>query len=278
MFLAIFLMLYSMDSAFAAKEIEIDIDIEKRSGKQTLQKKEIKKKSEHKGPSKPEPKFEEKLVFSEEEDPFDDEFERAPEVDDRFESFNRFMFGVNSKIEEYFFEPLTQGYRFIAPEPVRLALRNAFDNVGMPARLVSSAVQGDFEKSTRTVGRFLINSTAGVGGLFDVAEKYAGLESVSEDFDQALASYGTPNGPYLVLPIFGPVSTRHAFGKTIDGFLAPVNYFLPFAGTAGLALGEQVNSYSFYLEDKKALDQDAIDPYQSIQDFYYQNRHKKVLE
>jgi hypothetical protein len=92
-FMAIAFMLFSMDSAFAAKEIEIDI--EKKSGKQTLQKKEIKKKSEHKSASKPESKLEEKLVFGEEEDPFDDEFERAPEVDDRFESFNRFMFGVN---------------------------------------------------------------------------------------------------------------------------------------------------------------------------------------
>jgi phospholipid-binding lipoprotein MlaA len=270
-FFALVFTLFSVDITFAAKEIEIDI--EKKSAKQTQPKKEIEK-----AKAEPELKSEEALVFGEEEDPFDDEFASLPKVDDRFESFNRAMFGVNSKIERYFFEPLTKGYRFIAPEPVRLALRNAFDNVGMPARLVSSAVQGDFEKSGRTVGRFLINSTAGVGGLFDVAEEYVGLESVDEDFDQALASYGTPNGPYLVLPVFGPVSTRHAIGKTVDSVLNPINYFLPFAGNTGLALGEQVNSYSFYIEDKKALDQDAVDPYQSIQDFYYQNRQKKIRE
>ncbi len=271
-FLTFALMVFSANISFAAKEIEIDI--EKKSAKQSHPKKEIKEKGAPKLDSKPE----EGLVFDEEEDPFNGEFASLPKVDDRFESFNRAMFGVNSKIEKYFFEPLTKGYRFIAPEPVRLAIRNAFDNIGMPARLVSSAIQGDFEKSRRTVGRFLINSTAGIGGVFDVAEEYVGLESVDEDFDQALASYGTPNGPYLVLPVFGPVSTRHALGKTVDGFLAPANYFLPFVGTAGLALGEQVNSYSFYIEDKKALDQDAIDPYQSMQDFYYQNRHKRILE
>jgi phospholipid-binding lipoprotein MlaA len=269
-FFALVFTLFSVDTTFAEKEIEIDI--EKKSGKQTQPKKETGKTK-----AEPELKSDEELVFDE-EDPFDDEFASLPKIDDRFESFNRVMFGVNSKIEEYFFEPLTTGYRFIAPEPVRLALRNAFDNVGMSARLVSSAVQGDFEKSGRTVGRFIINSTAGIGGLFDVAEEYVGLESVDEDFDQALASYGTPNGPYLVLPVFGPVSSRHAVGKAVDGLLNPINYFLPFAGNVGLALGEQVNSYSFYIEDKKALDQDAIDPYQSIQDFYYQNRQKKIRE
>ncbi len=270
-FFALVFTLFSVDITFAANEIEIDI--EKKSGKQAQPKKEIEKTK-----AEPELKSEKTLVFGEEEDPFDDEFASLPKIDDRFESFNRAMFGVNSKIERYFFEPLTKGYRFLAPEPVRLALRNAFDNVGMPARLVSSAVQGDFDKSGRTVGRFLINSTAGIGGLFDVAEEYVGLESVDEDFDQALASYGTPNGPYLVLPVFGPVSTRHAIGKTVDGVLNPINYFLPFLGNAGLALGEQVNSFSFYIEDKKALDQDAVDPYQSIQDFYYQNRQKKIRE
>jgi phospholipid-binding lipoprotein MlaA len=244
----------SKSNIAAAKEIEIDI--------------------EKKSPPKPT----KELDFEDAEDPFDDDFASLPKIDDRFESFNRYMFGVNSKIERYFFEPLTKGYRFITPEPARLAIRNAFDNVGMPSRLVSSAVQGDFEKSGRTFSRFLINSTAGVGGLFDIAENYVGLNSVDEDFDQALANYGTPHGPYLVLPVFGPTSTRHAFGRTVDSLLNPVNYFLPFLGNAGLTVGEQVNSFSFYIDDKKALDQDAVDPYQSMQDFYYQNRQKKIKE
>ncbi len=254
----------------AAKEIEIDI--EKKSLKKPKQK--IKPKTKQK--KEPKPKQEEKLDYDDAEDPFDDDFARAPEVDDRFESFNRFMFGVNSNIESYFFEPLTKGYRFIMPEPARLAIRNALDNVGMPARLVSSAVQGNFEKSGRTVSRFLINSTAGIGGFFDVAKDYAGLDSVDEDFDQALASYGTPHGPYLVLPVFGPTSSRHALGRAIDGLLTPSNYFLPFMGNAALTVGEQVNSFSFYIEDKKALDQDALDPYQSMQNFYYQNREQRI--
>ena len=256
----------------AAKEIEIDI--EKKSLKPTKRK----TKSKQKPKKKPEPKPTEELDFEDAEDPFDDDFASLPKVDDRFESFNRFMFGVNANIEKYFFEPLTKGYRFITPEPGRLAIRNAFDNVGMPSRFISSAAQGNFEKSGRTFSRFLINSTLGIGGFFDVAKDYAGLDSVDEDFDQALANYGTPNGPYLVLPVFGPTSTRHAFGRTVDGLLNPVNYFLPFLGNAGLTVGEQVNSFSFYVEDKKALDQDAIDPYQSMQDFYYQNRQKKINE
>ncbi len=260
----------------AAKEIEIDIEKKSKQLPKRKKKSSIKPKAKpKKTPPKPE---KEELIFEEAEDPFDDDFASLPKVDDRFESFNRMMFGVNSRIEKYFFEPLTKGYRFITPEPVRLAIRNAFNNVGMPARLVSSVAQGSFEKSGRTVGRFLINSTVGIGGLFDVANDYAGLNSVDEDFDQALASYGTPHGPYLVLPVFGPTSTRHAFGRTIDGLLTLTTYFLPFLGNAGLTVGEQVNSYSFYIEDKKALDKDALDPYQSIQDFYYQNRQKKIKE
>lgn len=261
----------------AAKEIEIDIEKKSKQLPKRQKQPSVKTKTKPKKENLPESE-EEELVFEEAEDPFDDDFASLPKVDDRFETFNRVMFGVNSKIEKYFFEPLTKGYRFITPEPVRLSIRNALDNVAMPARFVSSAAQGNFEKSGRTVGRFLINSTAGIGGLFDVAEDYVGLSSVDEDFDQALASYGTPHGPYLVLPVFGPTSTRHAFGRTIDGLLNPTTYFLPFLGNAGLTVGEQVNSFSFYVEDKKALDQDAIDPYQSMQNFYYQNRQKKIKE
>ena len=107
-----------------------------------------------------------------------------------------FMFDVNEGLYDYFIEPVARGYRFVLPEDVRIIIGNLFDNVAAPVKLVSSLIQGDMDKSGRVLGRFLINATVGLGGMFDVAGQEYDIANVNEDMDQALGKRGVPTGPY----------------------------------------------------------------------------------
>ena len=212
--------------------------------------------------------------YEELEDPFGPpKGEEIPELEDPFEGYNRFMFDVNEGLYDYFMEPVARGWRFVVPEDLRIVIRNAFDNAMAPIKLVSSLAQGDFDKSGRVLSRVLINSTAGLGGMLDVAGQEYGIENVNEDFDQALGHYDIPTGPYLVLPFLGPSTARNLSGRVVDSFLSPTLFFSPgfFVG-AGITVGETTNDISFILDDKKALEESAIDEYESVRDFYHQYR------
>jgi len=216
----------------------------------------------------------------EEDDPFGSDEEDISDLDDdTFEPMNRAIFGFNDSLMDYFFSPLAKGYRAIMPEEGRIAVRNVFHNISAPARLVSSIVQLDAGKSGRVLGRFLINSTFGLGGMLDVAGQEFQIDKVDEDFGQALAVRGVPAGPYLVLPVFGPSTTRHAFGRVVDSLLNPATYFG--AGlllNAGVTAAEQVNTFSFYIDEIEALEEGSIDPYESTRHFYLKNRERQIAE
>ena len=140
-----------------------------------------------------------------EDDPFGSDEEDISDLDDdTFEPMNRAVYSFNDTLMDYFFSPLAKGYRAIMPEEGRIAVRNVFENISAPVRLVSSIVQLDAGKSGRVLSRFLINTTFGLGGMLDVAGQEFQIDKVDEDFGQALAVHGVPAGPYLVLPIFGP--------------------------------------------------------------------------
>ena len=161
----------------------------------------------------------------------------------------------------------------MVPEDLRIVIRNAFDNALAPVKLVSSLIQGDLDKSGRVIGRTLINTTAGLGGMLDVAGQEYGIENVDEDFDQALGHYDVPTGPYLVLPFIGPSSARNVSGRVVDSFLSPSILFAPgFFVSAGITVGETTNDTSFIIDDKEALGESAIDEYESVRDFYHQYR------
>ena len=200
-------------------------------------------------------------------------------VDDPFESYNRFMFDVNEGLYDYFIEPVARGYRFVLPEDVRIIIGNLFDNVAAPVKLVSSLIQGDMDKSGRVLGRFLINSTVGLGGMFDVAGQEYDIANVNEDMDQALGKRGVPTGPYIVWPFFGPSTARGTVGLGVDSLLSPT--FLlgaPFTVGAGVTAGETVNNVSFIIEDKASLEESAIDEYESVRDFYLQYRENLLRD
>jgi phospholipid-binding lipoprotein MlaA len=218
--------------------------------------------------------------YEELEDPFGPaEGEEVPVLKDPFVGYNRFMFNVNEGLYDYVMEPLAKGWRFVLPEDVRIVIRNAFDNALSPVKLVSSLVQGDLEKSGRVLSRVLINTTAGLGGMLDVAGQEYDIENVNEDFDQALGHYDIPTGPYLVLPFFGPSTARNVAGRVVDSFLSPTIFFSPsFFVTSGITVAETTNQVSFIIDDKKALGESAIDEYESVRDFYHQFREGLVNE
>jgi phospholipid-binding lipoprotein MlaA len=146
-----------------------------------------------------------------------------------------------------------------------------------PVRLVSSLLQLDFEKSGRVIARTLINTTLGLGGIADVAGEEYHIEGVGEDFDQLLGSYGIPTGPYVVLPFFGPSTARNIVGRAADGFMSPTFFFAPSTGVSvSLTVEENINDASFIIDDKKQLEDSALDEYESVRDFYHQWRHGLV--
>ncbi len=217
--------------------------------------------------------------FNESDEPFSDEHPHYPPIEDPYEGYNRFMQGVNDSMYDYMIEPVSTVYRDWVPESFRLSIRNVFANAASPVNFVSSLLQGDVDKAARVIGRLVLNSTVGLGGLFDVAGDYYEVEPVNEDMEQAIASYDVGSGPYLVLPFFGPSSPRNLVGKVFDAFLNPTFWFSPsFIVGAGITAEEKVNSTSFVVDDFKDLKENAVDPYISLRDFNHQYREKLIRE
>ncbi|SDU01058.1 MlaA family lipoprotein [Halopseudomonas salegens] len=156
------------------------------------------------------------------------EFERssllALDVYDPFEIINRRTYRFNARFDEYIYLPALEGYRTVTPRPVRQGVSNVFNNLADIPHLANSTLQGQGEKAMRTTARLLLNSTLGIVGIFDVAEKM-GLPQEKEDFGQTLANYGVPPGPYLVLPLLGPSTLRDTSGLAVDWSIEDrVNY------------------------------------------------------
>ncbi len=213
-----------------------------------------------------------------EEDPFAEEEDDIPPLSDPFERwYNRPVYVFNDYFYEYLMRPVAESYRFIIPEDLRLIIRNMFRNILFPQRLVSSLFQGDFEKTGRVLSRTLINTTLGIGGMFEVANPEFGIKPVDEDFGQAMGKWGIPAGPYIVLPILGPSTARDAVGVTVDAVLNPLFWVVPdFITGASITSGQMVNEISFYIEDIKAFKDGAIDPYISFREFYHESREKLI--
>ena len=247
----------------------ITIDIEKKS---PSPKEEAIRQEEDKGREANNTQGNNLKSFEDLKDPFEGEVKNLPELKDPFERYNRTMYKFNDTLVEYVLSPMAQGYGKMVPETGRVAVKNMLSNAASPASLLSSLAQGEMSDSIAIIGRLLINTTMGIGGMFDVAKSFYGINPVNRDFDQMLGSYGVPTGPYLVLPIFGSSTMRHTWGRMADSLANPTTYFAPVAANLGSSAGGTVNTYSFNPEIKKDLDQSSIDPYESVRYFYYQRR------
>ncbi len=143
--------------------------------------------------------------------------------DDPYENFNRAMFDFNGGIDGYVASPLANGYKFIAPQFLQTGVFNFFNNLKNFNIVLNDLLQAKFTQSASDLGRLTLNSTAGLGGLVDVA-KHVGLEQNDEDFDQTLAVWGVPEGSYLVLPFVGPTTVRGVPASAFDTAANPATY------------------------------------------------------
>jgi len=148
-----------------------------------------------------------------------------PPNPDPWEGLNRKIYAFNDFADRYFMKPVAKGYQKITPSPLRRGISNFFSNLSYPLVAVNQLLQGKVRLSANDLGRFIVNTTLGVGGLFDPAAA-AGLPSHDEDFGQTFATWGAHSGPYLVLPFLGPSTVRDGIGSAVNFYAQPVRYLI----------------------------------------------------
>ena len=188
---------------------------------------------------------------------------------DPFERVNRGTYQFNHAIDKAVLRPVAKGYVNVTPQPVRTGISNFIANLAMPGTLINDVLQGKLRAAVSDVGRFVLNTTMGVGGLFDVASK-AGIDHNDEDFGQTLGRWGTPPGPYIVLPFLGASDLRDGPSRVVDLFTNPAHY----ANTAtSLSYGAVyvVDARADLLSLDKTLDS-AFDPYAFLRNAYLKRR------
>ena len=193
-------------------------------------------------------------------------------IEDPFEAFNRGVFFVNDQLDTYLIRPIAWAYGWVTPDPVKAAVRRAFLNLRSPARFANDLLQLEIADAGTTGARFLINSSIGVAGLFDVAAEL-GHPYHPADFGQTLYTYGSGAGPYLIIPVLGPTTARDGLGRVVDVLFDPFTYLL---GTVpeglSLAAGDGIarrEDLIVVLDDVKA---NALDYYAGVRALYYQDR------
>jgi len=202
--------------------------------------------------------------------------EYEPEYDP-WEPFNQKMFSFNRQVDRFVLKPVATVWDTIVPNLVQQSLRNAFDNVTMPRRLVNNLLQLNEKGVGRELARFFINTTMGVGGFFDAASDL-GIEKSDRDTGQTLGVYGVGPGPYLVLPFLPPLTVRDGLGFGIDGALDPLSYVSPFAASAGRTGGKTVNDRSLNLELFEGFEESTLDLYSAVRNAYLARRHKAIAD
>ena len=145
------------------------------------------------------------------------------EIYDPFEPVNRAIFSFNNVADRIVLEPIAKGYKKL-PSPLQSGINNFLSNLRAPLVVVNQLLQGQGENAVQSSGRFIVNSTVGVFGLFDVAEKI-GLEEKEEDYGQTLATWGVGDGFYIVLPLFGPSNLRDTSGMVLTMMTDPINAY-----------------------------------------------------
>lgn len=236
--------------------------------------------------------FDDELV-----DPFDESPQDAQtEEYDPLEPVNSVVFEFNYKFDKYLLKPTAQVYDFFIPPDVQQSIVNVFQNARFVPRLLNNLFQAKFRGAGIEMSRFLINSTLGVGGLFDPAKIMFNLDTPLEDLGQTLGTYGVPPGPYLVVPFYGPFTLRDGFGYIGDTFLDPFNWLvLPIIEIAdaprliqhdptiayarlGMAVGESINLRALTLESFQGVEEGTLDLYGAIRNGYLQQRQKAIEE
>lgn len=202
---------------------------------------------------------------------------------DPLEPMNRAVFDVNDFLDRLLFKPLAELYRFVTPSYVRDRLGNMFDNMNEPVVMTNSLMQGRVSDAGQSLGRLVVNSTIGVAGAYDVAGEGIGWQAKAADFGQTLHSWGVGQGPYIVMPFFGPSTLRDGVGLGADMMMSPWGYVAmegphstskafsyTSTGVGALVKREQ------HIDDLEKLKQGSIDFYAQMRSVYLQYRNKQL--
>jgi phospholipid-binding lipoprotein MlaA len=230
-------------------------------------------------------------------DPFAMAYGGAGEEYDPWEPMNTNIFEFNRQVDRFVLKPVAKGYNFVMPDLVQVGISNIFSNLRFAPRFLNNVFQGKLKGAGIEVGRFLINSTVGLAGFFDVA-KHIDLVTSDEDMGQTLGFYGVKPGPYLVLPLLPPFTVRDFVGYVGDVFLNPINWLVvpiievnnvpsvishPNRTTSsviqfGARVGEIVNERSRNLEKFQGVEEATLDLYTAVRNAYLQTRAKAIRE
>ncbi len=207
------------------------------------------------------------------------------EVYDPLEKYNRKIFAFNDFLDRYFLEHIAKAYRNDIPRPVRDAVRNFLTNLSSPISTLNSFVQGKPENGLATFSNFLINSTIGVFGLFDIAGE-KGIRYHQEDFGQTLGHYGVTSGPYLMVPFVGPSSIRDFSGSITDQIVSPTSYNIFKIGGKTYLIGKNrlilasamrtVDTRESLIDIIDDVRKESFDPYATLRSAYTQKRNNEI--
>ena len=224
--------------------------------------------------------FSDDRVVDEFDDEFADEFDfEEPHVSiaDPLEPVNRVFYNFNDKLYFWVLKPAATGYKAVVPRTFRRGIKNFFTNLSFPVRFVNCLLQLKIDGAGDELGRFLLNSTLGVAGFYNIATDHFKIEEYDEDLGQTIGSYGVGHGFYIHWPFLGPSSISDTIGDVGDAFLEPLHY-LDVKAKYDIAIKgvELVNSTSLTLGEIEDLKKAALDPYIAARDAYYQYRQNKI--
>tara|TARA_B100000989_G_scaffold159356_1_gene118964 strand:+ start:198 stop:1112 length:915 start_codon:yes stop_codon:yes gene_type:complete len=206
----------------------------------------------------------------------------ADDNNDPYESTNRAVFAFNEDLDELIFKPVARGWRKI-PDFPRKNLSNLAETATAPLDIANSILQFDIESIRLTLSRFLINITFGIGGMYDVAstKEFGNIEKRNEDFGQTLATWGVKEGPYVMLPIFGPSNIRDAIGRGMDTIFNPVTFVfrmnnLGFESRLPQPVVSGVSTREKYMDYVDEIKESSLDFYATMRSLYRQKRIKDI--
>lgn len=201
------------------------------------------------------------------------------ETNDPGEDVNRGIFAFNQALDKAVLKPLAHGWREVAPVPVQNGVHNFLNNLRSPVIFVNDVLQFEFERAMTTLTRFLVNTSFGVLGFGDPATEF-GLPYHGEDFGQTLAVWGIDEGPYIMLPIFGPSNPRDAIGLVVDTLTDPFNAWADNTGREWAQPTEDgaraVDIRAYYYDELEELEKSSLDYYAAIRSLYRQRRASEV--
>lgn len=201
------------------------------------------------------------------------------DFNDPLEETNRAIFGFNQAVDDAFLVPVAKTYRTVLPPPMRQSIHDIIRNLNGPVIFAHDVLQGEFELAGNTLGRLALNTTLGVGGLFDVATPI-GIPHHSNDLGITLARWGIPEGPYVMMPVLGPSNPRDIVGMIGDGFADPADYFLAQNNlywaifTRAAVSGVDVRSRN--IENLADIEKTALDYYATIRSLSRQRRAAQI--